>query len=75
MLKYTFASLLIASTAFATQSKETIVECTHVTILKVEEGANGEKKTVVVHPHVLKCEEPKPKVVPTKAPRVFPRQP
>ncbi|MBM3682103.1 MAG: hypothetical protein FJW84_01430 [Actinobacteria bacterium] len=79
MLKFILSlAALVSVTAFAEAKKSELVECLHVTIIKVETNEAGEQKVAVVHPHVLKCQPQKPaepEAVPTKVPRLFPRQP
>lgn len=79
MLKFLFAlSAVVSSIALAAPKKTEIVECQHVTVIKVETDENGKETYAVVDPHALRCQPqkaPEPEVVPTKAPKVFPRQP
>lgn len=79
MLKYLFVlSAVISSIALAAAKKSEIVECQHVTVIKVETDENGKKSYAIVHPHALRCQPqkaPEPEVVPTKVPRLFPKQP
>lgn len=79
MLKYLFALSVVASSiALAAPKKTEIVECQHVTVIKVETDENGKENVAVVHPHVLRCQPQKasePEVKPTKVPRFFPKQP
>lgn len=79
MLKFLFAlSVVVSSMALAAPKKTEIVECQWVTVLQVETDENGEQKVAILKPHVMRCEPqkaPEPEVVPTKAPRFFPKQP
>lgn len=78
MLKYFLTLSIVASSiALAAPKKSEILECQYVTVVKVETDENGKESVVVLHPRVLRCEPqkaPEPEVVPTKAPRFFPKQ-
>lgn len=79
MLKFILSlTTLVSAVAFAAVKKSELVECQHVTILKVETDEDGRQKVIVLQPHALKCQPQKfaePEAAPTKVPRLFPKQP
>lgn len=79
MLKYFFAlASCVSAFALAADKKEEVVECWRVAVVKIETDEKGERKLLVIHPSAIKCEAVKkaePETVPTRAPRLFPKQP
>lgn len=78
MMKFVVLSASVISMFASAAPKEgQLIECKHVTIMRVEVGEDGKQKLAVVEPHVLRCEpvKTKTKKKKEKPERFFPRQP